>query len=201
MNRSSPRRPLPLHLPCDSLRPPRRAFTLIELLTVIAIIGVVVGIALPSLQKARLAAVKTACLSNLKNLGHAIEMYKGNSSNRYPLARYMPLPFLSASTAPPITDALSSFLGGDKKVFRCPGDSDHVFTLAGCSYYYNTFLAGQTPENTPAVTRLNLTPSQIPIMYDMDSGVFELMEGVLAVPPFHDLRNLLFADGHAGNFD
>src|SRR5262249_10268591 len=53
----------------------KRAFTLVELLVVIGIIAVLIGILLPTLARARAASQKTACLSNLRQLGIAFRFY------------------------------------------------------------------------------------------------------------------------------
>ena len=54
----------------------RRAFTLIELLVVIAIIAILAALLFPVFSRAKEAAKKTQCMSNLKQIGAAITLYK-----------------------------------------------------------------------------------------------------------------------------
>ncbi len=87
---ASGRPPLPhgsiFHKPLRRLK----AFTLIELLTVIAIISLLISILLPSLSRAREQAKSVHCLARLKEMGNALAAYMNNFGGQLPPALWNP---------------------------------------------------------------------------------------------------------------
>jgi prepilin-type N-terminal cleavage/methylation domain-containing protein len=80
-------------------------FTLIELLTVIAIIGILAAIIIPTVGKVRATALGAQCSSNLRQLGQQLNLYANDSKG------YLPAPAMNTHTA--ITDpkVLAAFQG------------------------------------------------------------------------------------------
>ena len=143
----------------------RRAFTLVEILVVIAIIGVLSAIIFPTFSLVRANARRTSCVSNLKQIGAAMEMYKADYDGRFPFA-VDPYDKYDAGGGfgsgfdalvpqlPLIQDVLLPY--SSKAVFQCAGDTGFEFderngqkvdALPSCyekfgtSYYYRTELA------------------------------------------------------------
>ena len=170
----------------------RWAFTLIELLVVIAIIGVLAGLLLPVMSKAKEAGRGTVCLSNLRQLGLGLQLYVQDSNNRLPFMRDALLgtnsiPVTNATMLPSPESVLMRYTGGSSNLWKCPSDRIDVFLQTGTSYAWNSLLNGQDADRL-VVMNIAFNSHQIPVFYDKDD--------------FHKDRgpgkevNFLYADGH-----
>jgi prepilin-type N-terminal cleavage/methylation domain-containing protein/prepilin-type processing-associated H-X9-DG protein len=67
-----------------------RAFTLIELLVTLAIIAILLGILLPSVERVRHRGYISACAANLHSIGQALNMYANDNHSAFPRTIYDP---------------------------------------------------------------------------------------------------------------
>ncbi len=177
-----------------NLSPPAkivRAFTLIELLVVIAIIAMLAALLLPALGRAKETARAGVCLSNLHQVGIALQIYVSENNNKMPAMRDFStnLPPSDPQYLPPIDKRLAPQLG-NTNVLRCPSDRSHIFETTGSSYGWNSLVNGQDAEHLRLFT-YNFDSHQVHLVFDKED--------------FHRARgkdksvNFLYADGHIKN--
>src|SRR5438552_3463592 len=112
----------------------RRAFTMIEVLVVIAIIAILAAVLFPTFAGAKRSAKNTSCISNLNQIGNATIMYMADYDELFPNAvdaadKLAPQIWNShpdwqarIPSMPLLVDVLQSYCK-NRDLFRCPGDT------------------------------------------------------------------------------
>jgi prepilin-type N-terminal cleavage/methylation domain-containing protein len=102
----------------------KASFTLIELLTVVAIIGVLAALLVPALGRARERGRQVGCSNNLRQIGQGIAMFASDNNGVVPYST------TNNPAAAGIFDRsnrslglLSNYVSRSVKIFRCPSDT------------------------------------------------------------------------------
>ncbi len=159
-------------------------FTLLELLVAIAIIALLSAILQPVVSKARHRARSVACLSNLRQIGLALQVYAQDYGYRYPILDGLPV---ANPSLPQLHEVLHPYLD-NARVFRCLGESE-FFRTDGSSYVWNTELNGvDVDSSTFVILSMGVSPSKTPVVTEKED--------------FHQTGalNALFADYHQEGF-
>ncbi len=191
----------------------RRGFTLIELMVVVAIIGVLMSILLPAINKARVSSRRAVCASNLKQIGVVLQLYLGEHRDRLPHASALPsvLPWPVEGEKPIyIAKVLKPGPDVHSEIYRCPEDeSDNLrlepnsgksyFESEKSSYEYRTRprLGGRTTREIASLydqfTDRVIAENTIWVMRDYDN-----FHGPGGKP---GARRYLYVDGHVMDFE
>jgi prepilin-type N-terminal cleavage/methylation domain-containing protein/prepilin-type processing-associated H-X9-DG protein len=174
-------------------------FTLVELLVVIGIIAILIGILLPTLSRIQEQSRKTACLSNLRQLGAALISYANEHKGRLPNGN-PPGSWDDYAGANRMISEFATVCVKSAAVFHCPSDLDGIplrITNADqtplpdsgrVSYdFYSLYWA---PEYGPILVKLR---GQAPLVWDLDGADMS----IASKRNHKGGGNVVFADGHA----
>ena len=198
----------------------KKCFTLVEMLVVIAIIGILISLLFPSLSKARQAGFRTVCKNNEKQLGLALTLYQGNNDSYYPLhtswANMVGDQGSSGAYAGNTAieeKPLNTYIENVVKVTECPADKGDPFNNNVDSTYksFGTSYLVQYASNSFAVASVtHNNPQFLARITDWEAPVKKIILGdwswhgnrKMANPKtrWHDdgyrRFNMLFSDGH-----
>ena len=183
----------------------RSAFTLVELLVVIGLIGVLIGILLPSLAKAREAARSVQCKSLLRQYALAFQMYQ-NEANGVAVDAYKTWDYGYG-----LAKYLSQKNGIPEQMTRCPADNDaRLATLGGFASTGVVPSLDQDASTDPQLRTLDGTVYHPRVSFGINANVFSdsrrVSGGVSAarwVKPskFRSAAGATTGSGMAGMFD
>jgi len=133
----------------------RGAFTLVELLVVLAIIAVLASLATPAIGTAIERGRSTKCVNNLRQIGVAVQQYAADNDYRFPAIETKP-PSLPADVENKGTalEVLGPY-GITQSILTCPTDAVTLRNVEkhGSSYHFSPVLQDETPASVKIYSR------------------------------------------------
>lgn len=215
----------PRHLPTIPGEEAKRAFTLVELLVVIGIIALLISILLPAMNRAREAAKRTVCLSNLRQVHQSFQLYALDFRDVVPIGyrrtkQFNSMIYSNTSTVSPTGNAYVLFgwfyphgLMKQGRVFFCPSETNPKYMydtpenpwppgpplnagkLGYCGYGTRPFV--EIPDTAAAVASSGV---RLPRLSQMrNRAIFaDLANSSVRLDSRHKTGiNVLYGDGHA----
>ncbi|MFY8216929.1 MAG: type II secretion system protein [Chthoniobacterales bacterium] len=183
-----------------------RGFSIVELLVVLAVIGILTSFVVSAASGLTERGSRTKCLSNLRQIGVAMHLYAGENNGRLPSSSHHRA---AGGSSLSWTNTLSEYLGKDF-LGRCPSTPNH---RAAITYGWNDFLTdtngsgvsvltASTPAATLAVAELatNQTSEHFHFRGSPRGRVTaNQFKSAVNVECHGTSANYLFLDGHAEN--
>ena len=182
-------------------------FTLIEILVVLAIIGLLVSILLPALAMARAASQQSACLSTEHQMGLAVSAYSNDSK--------FVLPRAYVSSTVHWMDLIKPYIEKDSMYYRCPANPRPVVCPYDSTIYLDYGVSSYnfySPDKTHSFwyfVKIDSVPRPSQTIYASDSvpGSYYVGSGATVVEPVPNVDyrhpqtgfDALFADGRAAS--
>ncbi|MBL8816976.1 MAG: DUF1559 domain-containing protein [Planctomyces sp.] len=141
-------------------------FSLIELLIVIAVIGILLAITLPALQKARESARRTECANNMRQIGLAIHQFCQTHKNQFPKSSHS-----TSNLEETWIYQIAPYLENVDRIRICPEDPKGAERIEnkGTSYILNEYLCVQGPNAALSLNSLDATSRTIMVFTISDS--------------------------------
>jgi len=168
----------------------RIAYTLVEMLVVVAIIGLLLGLIFPSFSAMILKAQSEKCAANLRSIGAAAALAAADNNGQYPeINQAGAQVYPTGSGATNLLGALGSY-GIVTNTIQCPVDmgtgAASSFQMYGSSYEWNPVL----DDGTDPVTVLPVGP------IDVSVNASRVRVCTDFLPIHRGKMNALYGDGH-----
>ncbi len=176
----------------------KKGFTLIEILVVVAIVGVMSSMLIGAIHKGREAGRRTNCSNNIRQIGMAFFMYIDENNDRFP-----------RMSSPYWMDSVNRYID-NPKVWSCPDQPNIGYTpgnIDSIPFSYN-YSIGLSPANMSGIAKKSetillsdstLLPSVSNPFYKNYylSGLYIFGSGSFPAQRHSGGDNYIFADGHA----